>query len=127
MQFNLRFAVAALAGIAWAARGPVEVPELGRTLALTKYEAYVHDVYVAPSARGRAVAPVMLEALARDLREFDVYRSWALIGHGNQPSTRAFAKASFTPVCDVIYARVGGVDRVMCRPPDPEAKELLGL
>jgi len=115
------------AGIAWAARGPVEVPELGRTLALTKYEAYVHDVYVAPSARGRAVAPVMLEALARDLREFDVYRSWALIGHGNQPSTRAFAKASFTPVCDVIYARVGGVDRVMCRPPDPEAKELLGL
>jgi GNAT superfamily N-acetyltransferase len=115
------------AGIAWAARGPVEVPELGRTLALSKYEAYVHDVYVAPSARGRAVAPVMLEALARDLREFDVYRSWALIGHGNQPSTRAFAKASFTPVCDVIYARVGGVDRVLCRPPDPEAKELLGL
>ncbi|MBK9037383.1 MAG: GNAT family N-acetyltransferase [Myxococcales bacterium] len=115
------------AGIAWAARGPVEVPELGRTLALSKYEAYVHDVYVAPSARGRAVAPVMLEAIARDLRELDVYRSWALIGHGNQPSTRAFAKASFTPVCDVIYARVGGVDRVMCRPPDPEAKELLGL
>ena len=109
------------AGIAWAARGPVEVPELGRTL------AYVHDVYVAPSARGRAVAPVMLEALARDLRELDVYRSWALIGHGNQPSTRAFAKASFTPVCDVIYARMGGVDRVLCRPPDPEAKELLGL
>ncbi len=115
------------AGIAWAARGPVEVPELGRTLALSKYEAYVHDVYVAPSARGRAVAPVMLEALARDLRDLDVYRSWALIGHGNGPSTRAFAKASFTPVCDVVYARVGGVDRVLCRPPDPEAKELLGL
>ncbi|MEZ4404053.1 MAG: GNAT family N-acetyltransferase [Kofleriaceae bacterium] len=115
------------AGIAWAARGPVTVPELGRTLSLTKYEAYVHDVFVAPSARGRAVAPAMLEALARDLRELDVYRSWALIAHGNQPSTRAFEKASFTPVCDVIYARMGGVDRVLCRPPDPEAKELLGL
>jgi hypothetical protein len=31
-------------------------------------------------------------------------------------------------VCDVIYARVGGVvERVLCRPPDPEAKHLLGL
>lgn len=116
------------AGIAWAARGAtVAVPELERTLALSKYEAYVHDVFVAPSARGRAVAPVMLEQLARDLRELDVYRSWALIGHGNQPSTRAFEKASFTPVCDVIYARMGGIDRVLCRPPDPEAQELLGL
>jgi len=116
------------AGIAWAARGrAVEVPELGRTLSLSKYEAYVHDVFVAAAARGRAVAPVMLEHLARDLRELDVYRSWALIGHGNQPSTRAFEKASFTAVCDVVYARVAGVDHVMCRPPDPEAKDLLGL
>ncbi len=116
------------AGIAWAARGgSVEVPELGRTLSLSKYEAYVHDVFVATAARGRAVAPVMLEQLARDLRELDVYRSWALIGHGNQPSTRAFEKACFTAVCDVIYARMAGVDRVLCRPPDPEAKDLLGL
>jgi GNAT superfamily N-acetyltransferase len=116
------------AGIAWAARGPVAVPELARSLSLTKYEAYVHDVFVAPAARGRAVAPAMLERLALDLRELDVYRSWALIGHGHQASIRAFAKASFTPVCDVIYARVGGVvERVLCRPPDPEAKHLLGL
>lgn len=115
------------AGIAWAARGPVDVPELGRSMALSKYEAYVHDVFVAPAARGRSVGPVMLERMALDLREQDVYRSWALIGHGNTPSTRAFEKASFTPVCDVIYARIGGVDRVLCRPPDPEAQELLGL
>ena len=115
------------AGIAWAARGPVAVPELDRTLSLTKYEAFVHDVFVAPSARGRAVAPVMLEALARELRERDVYRSWALIDQHNQPSMRAFEKASYTPVCDVIHARVAGVDRLMVRPPDPEAKQLLGL
>ncbi|HVV83772.1 MAG TPA: GNAT family N-acetyltransferase [Kofleriaceae bacterium] len=115
------------AGIAWGARGPVAVPELDRTLSLSKYEAYVHDVYVAPSARGRAVAPVMLEALARELRERDVYRSWALIDQGNQPSVRAFEKASFTPVCDVIRARITGVDRLIVRPPDPEAKALLGL
>ena len=115
------------AGIAWAARGPVAVPELERTLSLSKYEAYIHDVFVAPSARGRAVAPVMLEQLARELRERDVYRSWALIDQGNQPSRRAFEKASYTPVCDVIHARITGVEKIMVRPPDPEAKALLGL
>ena len=115
------------AGIAWTARGPVEVPELGRTLRLGKYDAYIHSVFVAPSARGRAVAPVMLEHLAKELRASDAYRSWALIEAHNQASIRAFQKASFTPVCDVIHAKMATVDRVVCRPPDPEAEELLGL
>ena len=115
------------AGIAWAARGPVEVPELSRTLSLSKYEAYIHDVYVAGAARGRAVAPVMLEQLARELRDLDVFRAWALIGADNQPSVRAFEKASYTPVCDVVYARMASMGRIMLRPPDPEAKELFGI
>jgi len=115
------------AGIAWYARSPVEVPELGRTLRLSKYDAYIHSVFVAPAARGRAVAPVMLEHLAKVLRETDAYRSWALIEAHNQASIRAFRKASFTPVCDVIHAKMATVDRVVCRPPDPEALELLGL
>jgi GNAT superfamily N-acetyltransferase len=115
------------AGIAWAARGPIEAPELGRTLRMSKYDAYIHSVYVAPAARGRAVAPVMLEQLAKRLRETDAYRSWALIAADNQASLRAFQKASFTPVCDVIHAKMATVDRIVCRPPDPEARELLGL
>ena len=124
------------AGIAWAARGggtnvptigTIEAPELGRTLRLAKYDAYIHSVYVAPGARGRAVAPVMLEHLAKQLRATDAYRSWALIAADNQASLRAFQKASFTPVCDVIHAKMATVDRVVCRPPDPEAQELLGL
>jgi GNAT superfamily N-acetyltransferase len=115
------------AGIAWSARGPVEVPELGRTLQLSKYEAYIHDVYVSPSARGRGVAPVTLEFLAKDLRERDAYRSWALIAADNQASLRAFQKASYTSVCDVVHARMASVDRIIVRPPDPEAKALLGL
>ena len=115
------------AGIAWFARGPVEVPELGRSLRLSKYDAYIHSVFVAPAARGRAVAPVMLEHLAKELRATDAYRSWALIAAHNQASIRAFQKASFTPVCDVIHAKMATVDRVVCRPPDPEAQELLGL
>ncbi|HSK02143.1 MAG TPA: GNAT family N-acetyltransferase [Kofleriaceae bacterium] len=115
------------AGIAWAARGPIEAPELGRTLRMSKYDAYIHSVYVAPAARGRAVAPVMLEHLAKELRAGDAYRSWALIAADNQASLRAFQKASFTPVCDVIHAKMATVDRIVCRPPDPEAKELLGL
>src|SRR5262249_42377838 len=53
------------AGIAWTARGPVEVPELGRTLQMAKYDAYIHSVFVAPAARGRNVAPVMLEHVAK--------------------------------------------------------------
>jgi len=115
------------AGIAWAARGPIEAPELGRTLQMSKYDAYIHSVYVAPAARGRAVAPVMLEELAKQLRATDAYRSWALIASHNQSSLRAFQKASFTPVCDVIHAKMATVDRVVCRPPDLEAQELLGL
>jgi GNAT superfamily N-acetyltransferase len=114
------------AGIAWAARGPIDAPELGRTLKMSKYDAYIHSVFVAPAARGRAVAPIMLEHLAKELRATDAYRSWALISADNQASLRAFQKASFTPVCDVIHAKMGNVDRVVCRPPDPEAQELLG-
>jgi GNAT superfamily N-acetyltransferase len=115
------------AGIAWAARGPIEAPELGRVLRMAKYDAYIHSVYVAPAARGRAVAPAMLEHLTKELRATDVYRSWALISADNHASLRAFQKASFTPVCDVIHAKMATVDRVVCRPPDPEAQELLGL
>jgi GNAT superfamily N-acetyltransferase len=115
------------AGIAWAARGPIEAPELGRVLRMSKYDAYIHSVFVAPAARGRAVAPVMLEHLAKELRATDAYRSWALIAADNQASLRAFQKASFTPVCDVIHAKMATVDRVVCRPPDPEAQDLLGL
>lgn len=115
------------AGIAWAARGPIEAPELGRELRMAKYDAYIHSVYVAPAARGRAVAPSMLEHLTRELRATDAYRSWALIASDNHASLRAFQKASFTPVCDVIHAKMATVDRVVCRPPDPEAQELLGL
>lgn len=115
------------AGIAWAARGPIEAPELGRTLRMSKYDAYIHSVFVAPAARGRAVGPVMLEHMAKQLRATDAYRSWALIAADNQASLRAFQKASFTPVCDVIHAKMATVDRVVCRPPDPEAQELLGL
>jgi len=115
------------AGVAWTARGPVEVPELGRTLRMMKYDAYIHSVFVAPAARGRGVAPVMLEQITKELRATDAYRSWALISAHNQASIKAFQKASFTPVCDVIHAKMATVDRVVCRPPDPEAKELLGL
>ena len=53
-------------------------------------ECYIHDVYVAPDARGRNVAPAMLEFLARELRRRDVYRAWALIERSNSASTRAF-------------------------------------
>lgn len=115
------------AGITWCARNAVRVPELDRALTLGPDAAYIHDVYVAHEARGRAVAPSMLEYLSRELRQQDVYRSWALIGSENVASVRAFEKAAYTAVADVIYAHIATVDRIIVRPPDPEAKGLLGL
>jgi ribosomal protein S18 acetylase RimI-like enzyme len=118
------------AGIAWCARDDVWVPELGRSLHLISTEAYIHDVFVAPHARGRKVAPSMLEFLARDLRARDIYRSWALIGSDNIASVRAFEKAAYAAVADVIYHRDrsgAAADRVTVRPPDAEALRLLGL
>ena len=115
------------AGVTWCARTPVEVPERGRALRLSASEADIHDVFVAPQARGRTVAPSMLEFLAHELRQCDVYRSWALIGSNNAASIRAFEKAAYAAVCDVIYARRANVDRLIVRPPVPEATHLLGL
>lgn len=112
------------AGIAWCARNAVEVPELDRTLRLGIHEAYIHDVFVAPQARGRSVAPTMLEHLALLLRERDIYKSWALIGSDNAASARAFEKAAYTAVADVIYARM--TNRLRIRPPDPDARKLFG-
>jgi ribosomal protein S18 acetylase RimI-like enzyme len=115
------------AGIGWAARSAVDVVELGREVRPGPSECYIHDVFVAPDARGKGVAPVMLESLARRLRQADVYRAWALIRPSNVASMRAFEKAAYAAVCDVIHAHLGTVDRLVLRPADPEAERLLGL
>ena len=115
------------AGIAWCALKPVQVPELDREIRLGLGEAYIHSLFVAPQARGRAVAPSMLEFLAHELRQKDVYKSWALIGSDNAASIRAFEKAAYAAVADVINAHLASVDKLMVRPPDPDAKKILGL
>jgi ribosomal protein S18 acetylase RimI-like enzyme len=114
-------------GIAWCARSAVLVAEIGREVRPGHGECYIHDVFVAPDARGMNVAPAMLEDLAKRLRERDVYRAWALIEPSNVASTRAFEKAAYAAVADVIYARMAVVDKIVLRPPDPEARRLLGL
>jgi GNAT superfamily N-acetyltransferase len=114
-------------GIVWCARAAVPVPELGREVRPGTSECYIHDVFVAPDARGKNVAPSMLEDMARRLRARDVYRAWALIQPQNVASTRAFEKAAYAPVADVIYARTGPENRIMLRPPDPEGRKLLGI
>ena len=115
------------AGIAWCARQAVAVPELDRTLRLDRHEAYIHDVFVAPQARGRSVAPAMLEFLAHELRQRDVYRAWAFIGNHNVASIRAFEKAAYTAVAEVVHAQIARVGRLVVRPPDTAAKKLLGI
>ncbi len=115
------------AGILWCARSPVYVPDIGRDVRPGVGECYIHDVYVHPDERGRQVAPAMLDFLARDLRRRDVYRAWALIERTNVASTRAFEKAAYASVADVVYARMGLASRLIVRPPDPEARAFLGL
>lgn len=115
------------AGIVWCACQRVKVPELDRFLELGPGEAYIHDLFVSPQARGRSLAPSILEFLAMELRQRDIYKSWALIGSDNIASVRAFEKAAYAAVADVVHAHIGGVDRLVLRPPDVEAKKLLGL
>jgi len=115
------------AGILWCARTPVYVPDIGREVRPGAGECYIHDVYVHPDERGRQVAPAMLDFLARELRGRDVYRAWALIERTNVASTRAFEKAAYASVSDVVYARMGLASRLIVRPPDPEARAFLGL
>jgi ribosomal protein S18 acetylase RimI-like enzyme len=115
------------AGILWCARAPVYVPDINREVKPSAGEAYIHDVYVHPDERGRQVAPAMLDFLARQLRARDVYRAWALIERSNVASTRAFEKAAYASVADVVYAHIGLASRLIVRPPDPEARAFLGL
>jgi L-amino acid N-acyltransferase YncA len=105
----------------------VYVPDIGREVRPGAGECYIHDVYVHPDERGRQVAPAMLDFLARELRGRDVYRAWALIERNNTASTRAFEKAAYASVADVVYARMGLASRLFVRPPDPEARAFLGL
>ena len=114
-------------GILWYARAPVFVPIIGRAVRPLPGESYIHDVFVPPDARGRAVAPAMLDCLARELRQRDTYGAWALIERSNTPSTRAFGKAGYVPVADVIYARMGRASKLLVRPPDADARAFLGL
>lgn len=115
------------AGISWCARTAVHVPEIGREVRPGPSECYIHDVYVSPDARGKNVAPAMLEDLARRLRERDVYRAWALIEPSNVASTRAFEKAAYASVGDVVYTHIAIVDKLVLRPPDPEGMRILGI
>lgn len=115
------------AGIVWCACQRVMVPEVDRFLEVGPGEAYIHDLYVAPQARGRSLAPSILEFLATELRTRDIYKSWALIGSNNIASVRAFEKAAYAAVADVVQAHIAGVDKLVVRPPDVEAKKLLGM
>ncbi|MEO6951433.1 MAG: GNAT family N-acetyltransferase [Polyangia bacterium] len=115
------------AGIGWCARMPVFVPDIGRPVRPLVGECYIHEVFVHPDERGRKIAPNMLEHLARWLRTRDVYRSWALIERTNSSSVRAFERANYVAVADVVYVQMGLGSHLFVRPPDPEARALLGL
>src|SRR5262249_61610710 len=88
---------------------------------------YVHDVFVAPWARGRRVAPALLAFAAAELARAQVAQAWALVRRENTASARAFEHAAWRPACEVLYARLGRRSRLLVRPADREARRLLGL
>ncbi len=115
------------AGIAWCARSAVFEPDIGKQIRPLPGECYIHEVFVHPDERGRKIATAMLEHLARHLRRHDVYRAWALIERTNSASVRAFERADYIAVADVVYVQMGLGSHLFVRPPDPEARALLGL
>jgi GNAT superfamily N-acetyltransferase len=115
------------AGIGWCARKPVFVPDIGREITPTQGECYIYEVFVHPDERGKKIAPAMLDHLSRYLRARDVYRAWALIERANSSSVRAFERARYVAVADVVYVTMGLGSHLFVRPPDPEARALLGL
>jgi hypothetical protein len=115
------------AAVLWCARGPVYVPELEREVRPEAAACYVHDVFVAPWARGRRVASALLAYAQSELLRADVARAWALVRRENTASARAFERAAWQPACEVLYARLGRRSRLLVRPADREASRLLGL
>lgn len=115
------------AGIGWFTQTAVDVPAIERAIRPGAGEAYIFDLFVSPEERGRGVAPAMLAFMAGRLRELDIYRAWALIERSNTASTRAFERAGWASVADVLYARMGLTTRLVLRPPDPEAQRLFGV
>ena len=115
------------AAVLWCARGPVYVPELDREVRPAQASCYVHDVFVAPWARGRRVASALLAYAASELARADVARAWALVRRENRASARAFERAAWQPACEVLYARLGRRSRLLVRPADREAARLLGV
>src|SRR5205814_1492035 len=91
------------AAVLWCARGPVFVPELDREVRPGPASCYVHDVFVAPWARGRRIAPALLAVAGADLPGATIERAWALVRRENVASARAFEHAAWRASCEVLY------------------------
>ncbi len=119
-----------LVGVAFASLTELMMPEPCIRPPLPGGQACVHGVVVAADARGSSIGSLMLEKLAEHLRSLDIYRSWAILPQGDDAPSRAFQKALYTPVADMLLDRSASgtaTKEVVLRPPDAEAKRLLGL
>ena len=81
-----------------------------------------------PGDQGRGYATEAARALVgHAFAMMGAHRVIAQCNPANVASTRAFEKAAYASVGDVIHAHMGPVDKLVLRPPDPEGKKLLGI
>lgn len=65
-------------------------------------EAKLVQIVVLPDARGRGIAPRLIQVSSQDLIQKGFRRAYARIWHSNTPSVRAFERAGWTRIAFVF-------------------------
>jgi len=81
----------------WATERRRVVAEIGYRADLGDQMMWIYDCYTAPSHRGNAIFPRVIEHIMDDAKKRDVRSVWIDVDEDNQASLRAVRKAGFAP------------------------------
>ena len=112
------------AGFVWLSRVDAEIGSLNATLRLGEGDAYVMEVYVRPTLRGKGLAPIMTERLYPELCEDGYRRIVALTDLGNRPVFRLLEKRGYHRHHRLFLWRLAPFERLTERACHPEAGTL---
>lgn len=94
-----------IAGYGWVRYDAIRIDDIALLLPLPSGHAYIWDCMTLPRWRGRHVFPGLLRFLLEALRQEGMHEAWAGVAPGNTASMRAFARAGFRHIADVVVAR----------------------
>jgi len=86
----------------WLTIGDESVGELERNYHMQPGEAYIWDCATLPAHRGSGLYGALLSHIVQTLRAEGIRRAWIGANLDNEPSLRAFARAGFQPVVQVV-------------------------